>query len=362
MGIYVSKKIADPITSCAGRLKLLSEGDLHSEVPEAVNNDETGVLLASLGKTVTVLKEAIGDISYHLGKIVQSDFTTEVTLDYYGDLSPIKESLIKLIDFNNQQMRQIGESADQIASGAEQVAAGAQVLSQGSTEQASSVEELAAAINEITEQINSTAHNAEKAKQAALDAGKEIESGNSQVNEMNAAMDEITNASNEIAKIIKVIDDIAFQTNILALNAAVEAARAGSAGKGFAVVADEVRNLASKSAEAAKVTTALIENSLRSVATGSKIAANTKESLRLVSEKAFNAIEAIEEIAAASKEQALGASQISVGVDQISSVVQNNSATSEESAAASEELSSQAQLLKGMVDGIKLKDISAKQF
>lgn len=361
-GTFISKRIAGPIVACANRLKLLSEGDLHSEIPEATSNDETAALLNSLDKTVHILESVINDISYHLGKIVQGDFTTEVTSEYFGDLNPIKESLIKLIDFNNYQMSQIGESAEQISSGAEQVAAGAQVLSQGATEQASSVEELAATINEITEQIKANAQNAEKGKQSSLDAGKEIELGNKKVDDMNIAMEEITNSSHDIAKIIKVIDDIAFQTNILALNAAVEAARAGSAGKGFAVVADEVRNLASKSAEAAKTTTALIENSLKSVQNGSKIATDTKESLRLISEKANYAIEAIEEIAAASKEQAIGITQVSVGIDQISSVVQTNSATSEESAAASEELSSQAQLLKGLVEGIKLKEYRVSNY
>lgn len=358
IGTKLTNSIANPITACANRLKMLSEGDLHSEIPAATRDDETGVLLESLNKTVVVLRNVIDDISYHLGSITKGDFTTDVTMDYYGDLSPIKESLIKLIDFNNYQMRQIGESAEQIASGSEQVAAGAQVLSQGATEQASSVEELAATITQITEQIKASANNAAKGKQYALEAGVEIEIGNKKVEEMNIAMNDISNSSQEIAKIIKVIDDIAFQTNILALNAAVEAARAGSAGKGFSVVADEVRNLASKSAEAAKTTTNLIENSLKSVESGSKIAVDTKESLRLINEKALNAINTIDEIASASEEQALGASQVSVGIDQISSIVQTNSATSEESAAASEELSSQAQTLKSMVEGIKLKDSS----
>ncbi|MDD4779714.1 MAG: methyl-accepting chemotaxis protein, partial [Tissierellia bacterium] len=351
----MSNSISEPIVQCATRLKQLSEGDLHTEVPKSKGKDETSLLLGSLDITVNKLNDIITDISYHLGTIVQGDFTTDVTMEYYGDLSPIKESLIKLIEFNNYQMRQISESAEQIASGSEQVAAGAQVLSQGATEQASSVEELSATINEITEQIKSNATNARNAKNASLEANEEVKVGNVQVMNMNDAMNNITNTSKEIAKIIKVIDSIAFQTNILALNAAVEAARAGSAGRGFAVVADEVRNLALKSADAAKSTTVLIENSLRAVDNGSNIALKTKESLKIIVEKVSASVTMIEEIATASEEQALNVSQIVTGIDQISDIVQTNSATAEEGAAASEELSSQVQMLKGLVEGIKLK-------
>lgn len=352
-----SNTIANPIVACAQRLKLLSEGDLHTEVPKIKSKDETGLLLESLGITVERLKSVVNDISYHLGAIAEGDFTTTVDSSHEGDFVTIELSTIKIIKSLNYMMRQINESADQVASGSEQVASGAQALSQGSTEQASSIEELAATINEITEQISQSAVNAENAKKTSIDASEEVQNGSIQIEKMTKAMGEINETSIQIGKIIKAIEDIAFQTNILALNAAVEAARAGSAGKGFAVVADEVRNLASKSAEAAKTTTELIESSLRAVANGAKIADKTEESLKLIVEKTNKTVSLVEEIASASKQQAVGASQVTIGIEQISSVVQTNSATAEESAAASEELSGQAQILKNLISGLKLKGL-----
>jgi len=355
----MSKGIINPIVACSERLKLLSEGDLHTEVPKSKNYDEIGLILESMEDTVNKLNFIVSDISNHLGAIADGDFTKPfIKVSNNGDFIAINKSVKLINDSFNVMMVQIADSAEQVASGSEQVAGGAQALSQGSTEQASSIEELAATINEITEQINHSAVNAERARRTSLDASEEVKNGSMQIEKMTNAMGEINETSVEIGKIIKAIEDIAFQTNILALNAAVEAARAGSAGKGFAVVADEVRNLASKSAEAAKNTTMLIENSLRAVAHGSNIAEETEESLKLIVEKTNKTVLLIEEIASASKQQALGASQVAIGIEQISSVVQTNSATAEESAAASEELSGHAQILKNFLGGVKLNKIS----
>jgi len=351
----ISNKIANPIIECSNRLKLLSEGDLHTEVPKTKNKDETGLLLMSMEKTVIGLNDIINDISYNLGAIAEGDFTLDVDKEYKGDFVTINLSTKKIIKGLNDIMKQIDESSEQVLNGSEQVAGGAQALSQGATEQASAIEELAATINEITEQINQSAENAENAKKTSEDASTEVRNGSIQIEKMTKAMGEINETSVEIGKIIKAIEDIAFQTNILALNAAVEAARAGSAGKGFAVVADEVRNLASKSAEAAKNTTELIESSLKAVANGAKIADKTEESLKLIIEKTNMTVSLVEQIAKASKQQALGASEVTAGIDQISSVIQTNSATAEESAASSEELSGQAQILKNLVSELKLK-------
>lgn len=221
------------------------------------------------------------------------------------------------------------------------------------------MEELAATINEISNQVKSNAENAHNVNKLADDVGLKMTESNQQMQTMIEAMKEISSSSSEIGKIIKTIEDIAFQTNILALNAAVEAARAGEAGKGFAVVADEVRNLASKSAEASKNTAVLIESSILAVEKGTKIADETAHTLLESVEGAQKVTRTIDQISKASEEQASSISQITQGIDQISNVVQTNSATAEESAAASEELSGQAQILKGLISQFKLKDMGS---
>lgn len=352
----VAGSIAKPIKACAERLRLLSQGDLQTEVPSTSNQDETGLLLSSLDEVVKALNSAISDVSYHLGEIAKGDYATTVIRVYKGDFKGLETSTKGIILSLNETMHQIRQSARQVAAGSEQVAVGSQALSQGAAEQASSIEELSATIAEISQQIKNNAQNAIEAEQITTQAGKELFESNAQMDTMISAMAEISAASNEISKIIKTIDDIAFQTNILALNAAVEAARAGAAGKGFAVVADEVRNLASKSAEAAKNTTSLIESSILAVEKGTKIAGETANSLRHVVTSAQKSVALIEKISVASNEQAGAVTQVNQGIEQISSVIQTNSATSEESAAASEELSGQAQMLRELVHRFKLKE------
>ena len=348
IGLYIAKLISNPIDKMVNVANKIAIGDTNVDV-SVDSKDEVGILAQSFNKMIEGIKEQVEIVS----KIAEGDISFKVTPRSNEDTMGI--ALEKTMGQLNSMFSSINEASMQVSEGSNQVSYGAQALSQGSTEQASSIEELAATINEITEQINENAKNAENAKQASLDAAKEIEKGSEQINDMIVAMGDINEESVKIGKIIKAIEDIAFQTNILALNAAVEAARAGSAGKGFAVVADEVRNLATKSSEAAKTTTQLIENSMKAVSNGTTIAEKTGESLVNIVEKTSVSTKLIEEIASASEQQAIGASQVSVGIEQISSVVQTNSATAEESAAASEELSSQASLLKEQISIFKLR-------
>lgn len=356
-GIIIAKGISNPITQVVKRLNLLANGDLKTPVPEVKTKDETKMLADSIKIIVSMINDIIDDEAYLLGEMANGNFdiNTKIEDKYVGDFKSILNSLQKINNNLSSTLLQINEASDQVNMGSEQVSCGAQVLAQGATEQASAIEELSASITEISLQVKENADNAKKASEIAANSTIEVEHGNEQMQEMITAMAEISDTSNQISKIIKTIDDIAFQTNILALNAAVEAARAGAAGKGFAVVADEVRNLAGKSAEAAKNTTVLIESSISAVENGTKIADRTAQSLNNIVECTKQSTELIGDIAKASAQQAIWIEQTTQGVEQISSVVQTNSATAEESAAASEELSGQALMMKQLVGNFKLK-------
>ncbi len=362
VGVFFSfvivRLIKTPISEIENAAIKMAEGDLNVEI-SYTSKDELGVLAEQVRRLIHKLQVIIDDENKFLAKMAAGDFTVDSICEeeYTGSFYPLLISFRGIAEKLNDTMLQISQSSAQVANGSEQVSNGAQALSQGATEQASSVQELAATISEISSKVNQNADNARQANATAGNVSTQMNVSNEKMQQMMRAMGDISNCSNEIGKIIKTIEDIAFQTNILALNAAVEAARAGAAGKGFAVVADEVRNLASKSAEASKNTSVLIENSLKAVENGTQIADETAQSLLQAVNDVNEMAGIIGEISEASSNQADSISQITMGIDQISSVVQTNSATAEESAAASEELSSQSQLMKSLVERFKLKSI-----
>ena len=357
LSIIVGNRQAQPILSLTKSVKKLAEGSLDEEI-QVRSKNEIGALAKGLRQLVTQLKEYrlyIQEITDSLNEMQDGNLDIRLKKEYTGEFTKIKVALLDLSDKLTGLIGSIRISSDQVSSSAENVSAGAQNLTRGSMEQASSIEELSATINDISDRIRKNAENAAKANEAAANSQEEIIKSDGQMQDMKASMNRINEKSAEISKIIKTIDDIAFQTNILALNAAIEAARAGEAGKGFAVVADEVRNLAQKSAEAAKDTTALIDDTVKAVEQGSRLADNTANSLHEVVSGQKELSLLISEIAAASDEQANAVSQVTTGIDQISSVVQTNSATAEESSAASSELNDQARNLREQISRFRLR-------
>ena len=362
ISIRLGRGIGNSLRLCAERIEKLAEGDLTSPVPDIKTKDETGRLCDATKIVVSDINNIIGDIGRILEAMSGGNLnvhTTQAQQYYSGDF---RKLLTFLRDINHRlsaTMADISTSADQVAAGSDQVSAGAQALSQGATEQASSVEELAATISVVSDMIRQNSADAEKASGSTEEAAEKIRGASDKMESLISAMNDISTSSDETKKIIKTIEDIAFQTNILALNAAIEAARAGEAGKGFAVVADEVRNLAAKSAEAAQNTTTMIEGTVAAIENGNGLVSEVAEMMNSVVSSAEEATELNRKISDSTKEAADSIKQISVGIDQISNVVQTNSATAEESAAASEELSAQAATLKTLVGGFTLRDKDA---
>ena len=350
LGITMSNGIKNPVNEMQQASHDLASGNLDAEITYR-SSDELGDLANNMRALTKTFHDMLGDVENQLEEMGRGNFAVKSSCPqvYVGSFARLRESVNDLTTAMSDTLNQIDVSADQVNSGGEQVSSSAQALAQGATEQASSVQELAATINEISNQVEATAGHARNAREDNQQSHDQIEICSGHMADLMTAMRDIEGKSQEISKVIKTIEDIAFQTNILALNAAVEAARAGAAGKGFAVVADEVRNLATKSQEASASTATLIEDTVRAVKEGGRLATETDESLREVVLRAEKVMEAVNLISDATQQQTHDVAQVSVGIDQISSVVQTNSATAEESAAASEELSGQANILKELV-------------
>jgi len=352
LGLVVARIISKPIAQLVNAADQIALGDVNIDIT-VDTKDEVGKLAASFAKMV----ENIRHQALAAQQVATGDLTTEVPIRSANDL--LGNNLADMVKKNHEAISKVHLAAEQVAIGSKQVSDSSGLLSQGAAEQSSTIEELAAAIEELSSQTEQNAQNADTVNKLTEDAKTSAEQSYALMHEMLRAMDEISESSGKISKVIQVIEDIAFQTNILALNAAVEAARAGQHGKGFAVVAEEVRNLAARSAAAAKDTTAMIENSVKKSADGSKIANDTAQALDKIVGEIEQIATLVSGIASASNQQALGIRQINEGVTQVSHVVQSNSATAEEIAAASQELYSQAALLKETVNQYKLQKAAA---
>ncbi len=350
LGVFVARTININLKKIVTAINVIRDGGVEVDIKKD-STDEFGEIIGAIQE----MADAVKDSAQLADRISEGDMSMDVKPRTQVDVLGI--SLKRLVDDNNRILGSIREASMQVTTGSQQVATASQSLAQGSTEQASALEQVSVSIEDIAERTRNNAAQANNANQLVIDAKTGALRGNNQMQEMMSAMKEINESSENISKIIKVIDDIAFQTNILALNAAVEAARAGAHGKGFAVVAEEVRNLASKSAKAASETAELIENSISKVEKGSKLAEETGVALAEIVGNIDKIVNIISEIASASNEQATAVAQIDQALSQVSQVVQSNSATSEQCAAASEELSNQAIRLKEQIAKYKLKDI-----
>ncbi len=353
MVFLIRKSIINPVKEIMRTYEEISRGNIHTTI-NYESKDELGQMAKLIQQTNEMQNTIVNDVIDKFSKISQGDLCLKVDLDYPGDFATLKETIEETVDALNETMQIINTAAEQVSTGAEQVSSGAQALSSGSTEQASSVEQLTVSIGEIAEEAAESSASVKNANEHVVQAGEGMSTGNDYMNQLTEAMAEIGASSNQIANITKVIEDIAFQTNILALNAAIEAARAGNAGKGFAVVADEVRSLAAKSAEAAQQTGELIQNSVSTVSKGSQLATETAQILQDVEQATKAVTESFVVIEEASAAQASAIDQIRQGLTQVSSVVQMNAATAEENSATSEEMSAQAATLNEEVRKFKL--------
>ncbi|MDL2238329.1 methyl-accepting chemotaxis protein [Christensenellaceae bacterium OttesenSCG-928-K19] len=347
--IMMMRQVMPPLRKLTVAAQEIAAGDVDVQL-DIHSKDEFGDLANAFREMVVSFQAQ----AQALDTIADGNYA--ITMQVASDKDVVGKAIVRMLDNNNKMVSEIRTAANQVAMGSTQIASGAQVLASGSTEQAATVQQLSASVSQVQGQAQANTGLATQTMEETNEAGRLMEESLEYMSQMTEAMKSIEASSQEIAKVIKVIDDIAFQTNILALNAAVEAARAGQHGQGFAVVADEVRNLAAKSADAAKETSALIQTSVDNVAKGVDIAAKTGNSLHKVGEIAGKNAESMGEMSEASSQQSAAIDEVTKGITQISDVVQANSATAEQSAASAQELSAQSELLSKVVSRFTLRD------
>lgn len=356
IGFWIARLITKPLVTLYQTVSRIEEtGDLSQRVSSA-GKDEVGRMSQAVDLLMDSLQLTISEVTQVVKNLSKGNITRRVTGELKGDLTTLKNDLNQSLEMLSQIISEIRVSSEKLKSSSSELTNSSQAMASGTTEQAASLEEIASSMGEIGSQTKINNENAIQAQHLADSTLEALQRGNSQMQEMLKSMNEINSTSSDVSKIIKVIDEIAFQTNLLALNAAVEAARAGKYGKGFAVVAEEVRNLAARSAEAAKNSTELIENSGAEVVKGVDNANKTAAILSEIDENVQKVSDMVGEIASASKEQTQGIEEVNTGLNQVNQVVQNNSAISEETASASNELSAQADQLIRLIDRFKLDD------
>jgi methyl-accepting chemotaxis protein len=329
-------------------------GNLSARADASKHSGDFKKIVEGINSTLDAIVTPINEASEVLERVAAKDMTVRMQGDYKGDYARIKQSLNAAVDNLDQGLGQVSLGAEQVASASAQISSGSQSLAQGASEQASSLEEISSSLQEMASMTKQNASNAKEARGLSEGARSAADKGVESMRRLSEAIDKIKMSSDETAKIVKTIDEIAFQTNLLALNAAVEAARAGDAGRGFAVVAEEVRNLAMRSAEAAKNTANMIEESVKNAEDGVAINQEVLRNLDEINDQAQKVSEVIAEIAAASDQQTQGVDQINTAVTQMDQITQQNAANSEESASAAEEMSSQAQEMQAMVSSFKI--------
>lgn len=348
LGIFLSNLVSKPIQQVTDVAKSMAVGDI-SRTVEATSKDEVGVLAGAFSEMIDSIKSQVQAVE----KMAAGDLTVDIQPKSDKDVLSI--SLGVVLDSLNEILSGVQEAAQQVGAAANQISSSAQGVAQGTAEQASSLEEVSSSLEEISSMTKNNAENAGQAQSLAGVANNAADQGKAAVSEMTDAIGAIKVSSDETARIVKTIDDIAFQTNLLALNAAVEAARAGEAGRGFAVVAEEVRNLALRSAEAAKETARMIEDSVKKSDNGVKIVQDVDRVLLDLADGVRKVNNLVSEIAAASAEQSRGVDQVAIATSQMNKVTQSNASSAEESASAAEELSSQVTQLNGMLSKFKLR-------